>query len=113
MPIYEYWRQGCGEVTSFFLRAIGDALTPICGPCRSANMQRQMSSFAMGRSGGGARGGSSSGSESTGLEYYRDPRNIGRNVEESFSRHGLYVPESVRETINSARACKLPKGMDI
>ena len=112
MQIYEYRCQDCGEQTSFFLRAIGDAFTPICGPCQSANMQRQMSSFAMGRS-GAPRGGSSSGSESTGLEYYRDPRNIGRNAEESFSRHGLDVPESVRETINSARAGKLPKGMDI
>jgi hypothetical protein len=72
-----------------------------------------MSSFAMGRGSGGAREGSSSSSESTGLEYYRGPRNIGRNVEESFSRHGLDVPESVRETIDSARDGKLPKGMDI
>jgi putative FmdB family regulatory protein len=113
MPIYEYRRQDCGEATSFFLLAIGDALTPICGHCQSANMQRQMSSFAMGRGSGGPMGGSSYGSESTGLEYSRGPRNIRRNVEESFSRHGLDVPESVRETIKSARAGKLPKGMDI
>ena len=45
--------------------------------------------------------------------YYRDPRNIGRHVEDSFSRHGVEMPESVRNTIQAAREGDLPKGLDI
>ncbi len=113
MPIYEYRCRDCGEVTSFFVRAIGDPLTPVCGPCKSTNMLRQMSAFAMGRGGSAARGGPPFNGETPALDYYRDPRNIEKNVEESFSRHGLDVPDTVRETIDSARDGKLPKGMDI
>ena len=47
------------------------------------------------------------------MDYYRDPRNTGRNVEESFSRHGVELPQSVRETIDAARDGQVPKGIDI
>jgi hypothetical protein len=47
------------------------------------------------------------------MDYYRDPRNIGRNVEESFSHHGVELPQSVRETIDAARDGQVPKGIDI
>jgi len=47
------------------------------------------------------------------MDYYRDPRNIGRNVEESFSRYGVEIPKSVRESIDAARDGHLPQGIDI
>jgi hypothetical protein len=46
------------------------------------------------------------------LDYYSDPRNIGRHVEESFQRYGMDMPQSVRDTIDAAREGDLPKGMD-
>ena len=70
-------------------------------------MQRRISSFALGKTGTSANQGASP------LDYYRDPRNIGRNVEESFSRHGLKMPQPVRETIDAARDGNVPKGLDI
>ena len=44
----------------------------------------------------------SSGASSEG-EYYKDPSNIGRRVEDSFGKFGVDVPESVRKTIDDAR----------
>ena len=113
MPIYEYRCQDCAQVSSFFTRAIGDPLTTVCGQCQGGNMVRQFSSFAVGRSGNrsGRETGPSAGGP--GLDYYHDPRNIGRNVEESYVQHGLNMPDAVRETIDSARDGKLPKGLDI
>ena len=113
MPIYEFRCQSCAGVTSLFVRSIGDPLSPVCGHCQSPDMTRRMSSFAMGRSGKPGREGPSPGAATTGLDYYRDPRNIGRNVEESYSRHGLDMPHTVRETIEAAREGQLPGGLDI
>ena len=49
MPIYEYRCGSCGQVSSFFTRSIGSPLEPICSHCESPDMQRRMSSFAMGK----------------------------------------------------------------
>lgn len=46
-------------------------------------------------------------------DYYSDPRNIGRHVEESFAKHGVDMPDSVRQSIDSARGGEAPKGLDL
>ena len=46
-------------------------------------------------------------------DYYSDPRNIGRHVEESFAKHGVDMPDSVRQSIDSARSGEAPKGLDL
>lgn len=113
MPIYEYRCGDCDQVSSFFTRSISAELHPICAHCQGQNMQRRMSSFAMGKTPQSvheqfpAPGGGSA------LDYYSDPRNIGRNVEESFQRHGLDMPDSVRDNIAAAREGTLPKDLDI
>ena len=45
--------------------------------------------------------------------YYSDPSNIGKNVEASFSKHGVQMPDSVRKSIDDARGGKMPDGLDI
>ena len=113
MPIYEYRCGDCHQVSSFFTRSIGAELDPMCAHCQGRDMQRRMSSFAMGKTTQSvheqfpAPGGGSA------LDYYSDPRNIGRNVEESFQRHGLDMPDSVRDNIAAAREGTLPKDLDI
>jgi hypothetical protein len=47
------------------------------------------------------------------MEYYSDPRNIGRHVEEGFARYGIDMPQSVRDRIDAAREGELPKGVDV
>ena len=113
MPIYEYRCGNCNRVSSFFTRSINSQLEPVCSHCQSGDMQRRMSSFAMGRTVDSvhqqfpALGGGSA------LDYYSDPRNIGRNVEESFQRHGLEMPDSVRDNISAAREGTLPKDLEL
>ena len=106
MPIYEYRCLGCGEVSTFFTRSISAVLEPVCGHCQSRDMQRRMSSFALGKP-------TASGAGAGSQDYYSDPRNIGRNVEQGFARYGMDMPDSVRETIDSAREGNLPKGLDL
>ena len=113
MPIYEFRCQPCGTVSSFFVRSIGSVLEPVCPHCQSTEMQRRMSSFAMGKTVESVHGNFPSGSESFSPEYYQDPRNIGRNVEKTFSKFGMEIPQSVRDNIVSARSGETPKGMDL
>ncbi len=108
MPIYEFRCGSCASVSSFFLRSIDSALEPSCDYCQSTNMQRRMSSFTMGKTAQSVHGQYPSQS-AAGLDYYSDPRNIGRHVEQSFRQRGMDLPPSVRETIEAAREGDLPK----
>ena len=112
MPIYEYRCESCGQVSSFFTRSIGSPLEPICSHCKSPDMQRRMSSFAMGKTAQSVHDSFPSVAGSASPDYYSDPRNIGRNVEEGFRRYGIDMPKGVRDTLDAAREGDLPKGMD-
>ena len=113
MPIYEYRCQECDQVSSFFLKSINSGLEAVCNHCQSTNMQRRMSSFAMGKTVGSVHESFAPGSEHRSPEYYQDPRNIGRNVEQAFSKYGMDMPKSVRDNIDSAREGNKPKGMGL
>ncbi len=113
MPIYEYRCADCNRVSSFFTRSISSALTPLCRHCQSENLNRRMSSFALGKTTQSVHAQSPARGGGSAPDFYSDPRNIGRNVEESFARHGLAMPDSVRENISAAREGALPKGLDL
>jgi hypothetical protein len=72
-----------------------------------------MSSFAMGKTVSSVHEQFAPGSEHRSPEYYSDPRNIGRNVEAAFQKHGVDVPQSVRDNIDAARSGETPKGLDL
>ena len=99
--------------SSFFTRSINAELDPVCAHCQGRDMQRRMSSFAMGKTSSRSTNSSRPWAEAPALDYYSDPRNIGRNVEESFQRHGMDMPDSVRDNIAAAREGSLPKDLDI
>ena len=111
MPIYEYRCASCDQVSTFLTRSINASLDPVCQHCQGRNLERRISSFALGR-GTAAMPEPSGGAGGNPLHYYRDPRNIGRHVEESFHRHGVAMPSAVRDTIDSARQGNLPKQLD-
>ncbi len=111
MPIYEYRCPECQAVQSVFVRSISGHVPPVCSGCGHDTMERRMSTFAMGKSVAGVHEANPRGSSSR--DYYSDPRNIGRNVEESFARHGMDMPDSVRQSIDSARSGETPKGLDL
>ncbi|MDA0735275.1 MAG: zinc ribbon domain-containing protein [Chloroflexi bacterium] len=111
MPIYEFRCVSCGKVSSFFTRSINAALDPSCNHCQSKDMRRRMSSFATGKTARSVHG-QHTPYGSQGLDYYSDPRNIGRHVEDSFKQNGMDLPHSVRNTIDAAREGDLPKRID-
>lgn len=113
MPIYEYRCQDCGGVSSFFVRAIGVEVTAVCAHCGSAAMARRMSAFATGKTAASVHEQFAPGSEHRSPDYYRDPRNIGRNVEAAFQKYGMEMPPSVRDNIDAARQGESPKGLDL
>jgi putative FmdB family regulatory protein len=112
MPIYEYRCGQCGQVSTFFTRSIGASLEPACRHCKSTDVQRRMSSFVQGKTVQSVHERFPSLAGASTSDYYSDPRNIGRHVEDSFQRFGMDVPPSVRETIDAAREGGLPPGMD-
>ena len=111
MPIYEYRCQECRAVESVFVRSISSHVAPPCPTCGRDAMERLMSTFAMGKTTAGVHEANPMGSSSR--DYYSDPRNIGRHVEESFAKHGVEMPDSVRQSIDSARSGETPKGLDV
>ena len=115
MPIYEYRCGACEKKSSFFTRSINVSLDPICSHCQSPDMQRAISSFAYHKSLKAVHEESEPprGSGVPSLDYYRDPRNVGRHVEESFQKHGIEMPQSVRDTIDAARDGQLPEGLNL
>ena len=112
MPIYEYRCGSCGQLSSFFTRSISTPLKAICSHCNSPDMQRRVSSFAMGKTNQSGQDSFPSAAGPASPDYYNDPRNIGRNVEEGFQRYGMEMPKGVRDTIEAAREGDLPKGLD-
>ena len=111
MPIYEYRCQQCRQISSIFVRSISSPLAPACQACGSDDVERRMSTFALGKTTAEVHGAHPMDGNSR--DYYSDPRNIGRHVEESFARHGVDMPDSVRDSIDSARSGEAPKGLDL
>ena len=112
MPIYEYRCDACGEVSSFFTRSIASPLEPACSHCGSGDMTRRMSRFATAKTVQSVHEAHPLPSGPAPADYYSDPRNIGRHVEEQFSRHGVEMPQTVRDSIDAARQGELPQGVD-
>ena len=111
MPIYEYRCGACGDTSSFFVRAIGNPVEARCSRCQSRQMERVVSAFAYHKSHSTLQGSHGPGAPS--LDYYKDPRNIGRHVEGTFERYGVDMPDSVRDTIDAARDGHAPPGLDL
>ena len=72
-----------------------------------------MSSFALGKTISSAHNNFSSGIDHRFPNYYNDPRNIGRGVEDTYSKFGKEIPQSVRDNIDAARSGKSPKGLEL
>ena len=115
MPIYEFRCRACANTSSFLTRSINELLEPVCSHCGSGEMRRAVSAFAYHRSLKTVHdaSGPPPGPGASSMDYYKDPRNIGRHVEESFHKHGVEIPESVKDNIDSARQGNLPEGLDL
>jgi putative FmdB family regulatory protein len=103
MPIYEYKCKSCDRLTSAFVRNPANERPPACQHCGSKTA-RALSRFAYHQSA------QSRGYTSTprGPEDYKDPRQIGRWVEEKFDDYGMDLPTEARDMIDAAREGELP-----
>lgn len=115
MPLYDYRCATCNATTEFFTRSVFDVLEPVCPRCGSREMTRLVSRFAYHKSlqAVHAESGPPPAPGDPSLDYYQDPRNIGRHVEESLAKYDMEVPESVREKIDAAREGVMPKELDL
>ncbi len=105
MPIYEYKCKQCSRLTSQFVRNTAAETAPECQHCGGATA-RALSRFAVGRSASGAR--EAFGSAPRSAEDYKDPRQIGRWVENKFDQYGMDLPDEARTMIDAARDGELP-----
>ena len=48
---------------------------------------------------------------SSGPDFFKDPRNVGRWTEKKFKEMGLDMPDSIKEEIQAAREGELPKSL--
>jgi putative FmdB family regulatory protein len=113
VPIYEYRCADCGDVSTVFVRSPRASVDPVCTACGSRQLTRMMSAVARlrtdqdvldeyGRPGQDGRP----------ADGYRDPRQIGRWVEERFEQYGLDLPPETRDMIAAAREGELPGPVD-
>ena len=105
MPIYEYKCKKCERLTSAFVRNPEHEVAPACQHCGSKTA-RALSRFALGKSASQAR--EQFGGVPRGVEDYKDPRQIGRWVENQFESYGMDLPDQAREMIDAARDGELP-----
>jgi putative FmdB family regulatory protein len=103
MPIYEYICNICEIGFEVFHKSYRNQRSVECSTCSSEDVTKQISkvSFKLG------------GPTSSSDDYSADSSNIGKNVESTFSSHGIDMPDSIRRTIDGARGGKMPDGLDI
>lgn len=112
MPLYEYRCDACSAVAQVLTRTLSEAPHPACERCGGTSMTRLISRVARVRTAQEAWEASGT-PDAPGGDYYRDPRNIGRKVEEDFRRYGVDLPREVREKIDAARDGSAPKELDL
>ena len=110
MPIYEYWCLSCRKKSSFFVRTITSSLDPVCQSCGSTQMERAVSGFAYQKSAQTLRDQAADPYNPPG-DYYNDPRNVGRWVEQTWQETmgDEPLPEEIHEMIETAREGDLPE----
>ena len=102
MPVYEYFCSACRKKSSSFVRT-PSTFTPKCSICGSTKVSRVISSFAYHKAFDPGGEGTSSN-----FERYKDPRNIGRWVENKFKDMDMELPDSLHEKIQAAREGEMP-----
>ena len=108
MPLYEFRCQNCNAKFSILVKSVAEPCATACSSCGSEDVVRAMSSFAYHKSMSTIWEESGEPQNHPSLDYYKDPRNIGRWTEKRFDQMGLDVPPEVKEKIEAARGGELP-----
>ncbi|OGV62599.1 MAG: hypothetical protein A2498_15845 [Lentisphaerae bacterium RIFOXYC12_FULL_60_16] len=106
MPIYEYYCPDCHMVFNFFSKRINPSARPACPKCARAELERQVSAFAL----GGKRGDS----ESSGMpdDFPVDERKMERAITELASQAESIKEDDPRQAANLMRKFSKMTGME-
>jgi len=111
MPIYEFLCNTCNRSVSLFIRtasARSDLKCPLCG---KTDLKRIISSFAIHKSIGTVHEESGIPGQVFSQDYYKDPRNIGRNLEKHLQEMNVEMPSEIQKSIDAARDGVLPESL--
>jgi putative FmdB family regulatory protein len=111
MPIYEYRCQKCRSRFTELVRNWSDKVTPVCPKCGNKNPERLISSFAYHKSVQTIHEESGEPSLTSGADFYKDPRNVGRWTEKKFKEMGVDMPPEIQQEIDAAREGELPESI--
>jgi len=111
MPIYEYRCTKCRTRFSELVRSVSDQATPTCPKCGNKKPERLISSFAYHKTIKTIHEESGEPSLESGMDFYKDPRNIGRWTEKKFKDMGVDMPSELKQEIDAAREGELPESL--
>ena len=109
MPIYEYTCNNCNQKVSLFMRLTAINPNPSCPMCGSYELTRVFSGFTIHKSIGSLHAESGEPRSHVSPDYYKDPRNIGRNIERKFKDMNMEIPSELKKSIEAARGGDLPE----
>ena len=113
MPIYEFVCIACSRKSSFLTRSVSAPLEPVSRACGSTDLRRALSGFAHHHAIKDVWKSSRPAAKQPDTDFYKGPRNIGRNMEETFRRWDMDIPKRIRVDIDAAREGTLPEGIDL
>jgi len=106
MPIYEYLCRECGRRNTLLVMKREGQPAPACRHCRSEDLQRLLSGFAVHRTEADRLRGLDP-SRTPDDSFYRDDRNIGLRAKKRMQELGVSLGDSLDEKIEKARTSKL------
>lgn len=120
MPIYEFRCPDCRRTVSVFTRRIGDPVAPECPHCGNTDLVRLVSRFSHQKSADQWLKDAGPPQAMGDMDYYKDPRNIGRWTEHRLKQLGMDMRSEeyrntfseVREMIDKAREGEMPESLD-
>jgi putative FmdB family regulatory protein len=109
MPIYELRCQDCGRLSSIFTRSVSAPFEQRCKHCGSERVSRPPARVAFHRGEQSILEQYGTPEPAAGPDAYKDPRQIGRWVEQRFDQMGLELPQEARTMIDAAREGDFPE----
>ena len=106
MPIYEYYCEACGGLTSRLVLDTTTATPPACKACANPQTQRVMSRFAYHRSEASRLAEFDPGGPRS-SDYYKDSRNVGLWAKKRAQQLGVDLGSHFEETVEKARTGKI------
>ena len=108
MPIWEYTCAACGRLSSIFVRNVNKEVQPVCQHCGGRDLNRAISRVAVHRTEQQIMEQYGMPDPAGGADSYKDPRQIGRWVEQRFDQMGMELPGEARKMIDAAREGEFP-----